>query len=303
MGTRPLLLLARVTKCSPLKLNTDLMRGMSNQMDNRGKQQDQLETLRHTSRSLFRLGTMRLAADKTATNTYLHFTDPTVVSETMLGEEKLVDFKEIHSVVLNYGRPEVADQMSGAIYMHANMEEDKCSQCLRLADDARNYSINQLQFCLSSMSWWSSEAKDSLILTDLVHSLDITCIDRLNSLHFSLEDQMRLAYKWRCLLFAPPAKFPLEMLSAMSPFVLQSSLPVLVSFLLLLSTEPLEEDKTDLMKNLTGTEVAHKLTPAISLLAEAELLACFLGIRRLGGEGEEIEVIGKYLESKFGYRL
>ena len=87
------------------------------------------KALRNVSKSLFKVGVMRFASDKTATNVYEHFAEPTIaLGGERKPSEKLKDFEEIHSVTLNFGSPEMADQMSGSIYMHASMVEDKCSQ-------------------------------------------------------------------------------------------------------------------------------------------------------------------------------
>jgi hypothetical protein len=40
-------------------------------------------------------------------------------------------------MIADYGTPEEADLMSGAVYMHASLTEDKCSQVR----------IHQLQYC------------------------------------------------------------------------------------------------------------------------------------------------------------
>ena len=38
------------------------------------------------------------------------------------------DFTEIHESTVSYGSPELEDQNSGAIYMHASIHEDKSSK-------------------------------------------------------------------------------------------------------------------------------------------------------------------------------
>ena len=149
--------------------------------------------LKTISKSLHKLGYMRFAADKASSNLYEHFDEPTVVkiANTEIAEtescQTLKDFLEIHDVTLNYGRPETADQMSGSMYLHAGVEEDKCSMCLRLADQLHTLSINDLSVCLAKINWWSSEAGYSLALREILDKLDNTCVDRLHSLHFPLK--------------------------------------------------------------------------------------------------------------------
>ena len=90
--------------------------------------EERTKALRNVSKSLFNHGKLRFEADKTSTNVYEHFEDPTLNKNDIKASERLRDFEVIHSVTVNFGSPEMSDQMSGSIYMHANMEEDKCSQ-------------------------------------------------------------------------------------------------------------------------------------------------------------------------------
>ena len=91
--------------------------------------EERTTALRNISKSLFKHGKTRFDAGKTSTNVYEHFEDPTLnCYSDYESSERLKDFEDIHSVTVNFGSPEMADQMSGSIYMHANMEEDKCSQ-------------------------------------------------------------------------------------------------------------------------------------------------------------------------------
>ena len=166
-----------------------------------GEGDDKKLFLKTTSKSLYKLGFMRYAADKASSNLYEHFGEPTAVkklAETNSSAENwkvLKDFLEIHEVTLNYGRPETADQMSGSMYLHAGVEEDKCSQCLRLADQIHAFSINDLSICLSKINWWSSEAGYSLALREILDKLDNACVDRLHSLHFPLKVRLSLRYR------------------------------------------------------------------------------------------------------------
>merc|ERR1740131_742791 len=151
------------------------------------------------------------------------------------------EFLDIHDVTLSYGRPETADQMSGSMYLHAGVEEDKCSQCLRISDQIHSFSINDLSICLSKINWWSSEAGQSLALREILEKLDAACVDRLHSLHFPLKDQLRLCYQWQSLMFTFSPHFPRLMLSSMVPpstsvpsisLLSPLAVPVLVSWLL-----------------------------------------------------------------------
>merc|ERR1712241_811274 len=235
---------------------------------------------------------MRFAADKASSNLYEHFDEPTVVkiANTEIAEtescQTLRDFLEIHDVTLNYGRPETADQMSGSMYLHAGVEEDKCSMCLRLADQLHTLSINDLSVCLAKINWWSSEAGYSLALREILDKLDSACVDRLHSLHFPLKDQLRFCYQWQSLMLEYKAKFPSRMLCSMVPtktstpqLSIQSPLaiPIIVSWLLRASSDQLQlEDPSGL-----ATMLAEKLTVGLGILGEPELLACHSGLQSL----------------------
>ena len=100
------------------------------------------------------------------------------------------------------------------------------------------------------------------------------------------------------MLFLHRARYPERLLQTMSVSILQSTLPVLVSFLLILSSVELKEK--DLIE-VSGKEVSDKMDSSLLFLTEAELLAGYAGLRRLGGGGEES--VRNWLHRKFGYRL
>ena len=265
-----------------------------------------------TATSLHKIGHLRLADNKTPVNVYEHFAEPTKPLNANVKTEKyrtsLKDFLDIHDEVLNFGIPETSDLMSGAKNLSATGHEDKCSQCRRLARDVvPRLSINEMLVCLSKMNWWGSEAGQSLALMDIVRALDRVCVDRLQSQHFSLGDQLRLVYQWQSLLFLDnyPASFPAQMLSSLpGPALLQSSLPLLVSWLLLFSsTDPVPGDRNDneVLADKINTTLKSGGELGLRLLAECELVSCYLGLRTLAPGSEER--IACFLKSQFGYRI
>ena len=48
-------------------------------------------------------------------------------NENLMSASLLKDFSDIHETTVQYGSPELADQLSGAMYMHAQSVEDKSS--------------------------------------------------------------------------------------------------------------------------------------------------------------------------------
>jgi len=268
-------------------------------------------SFRNTASSLYDIGLKRFEANKTSENIYQHFAEPTVLHDVkkQCHQDQMKDFLEIHDATLNFGSPETCDQMSGAIYLHANISEDKCSQCLRLASEViPRYSINQLLSCLMIMNWWGSEAGHSLALSEIVKSLDTTCVDRLKSQHFSLSDQLRLAYQWQSLIFTPKAepKFPKSMIESFpTDTILQCSLPLLVSWLLLVSsTKPnnLKLKESSSMSQLASDIDQHiESGCTMMMISETELVACYQGLQILSPESAV--GVSRILTNKFGYRF
>jgi len=266
-------------------------------------------SIRNTASSLYDIGLKRFEGNKTSENIYQHFAEPTVLldAKKKFQQDEMKDFIEIHESTINFGSPETCDQMSGAIYLHANISEDKCSQCLRLASElVPKYSINQLLVCLMKMNWWSSEASHSLALNEVVKAVDHTCVDRLNSQHFLLSDQLRIAYQWQSLIFSPKVqpKYPQSMIESFpTDTILQSSLPLLVSWLLLVSS--MKPQNLKLIQGETGLamDIANSFESSgtMRMMSEAELVACYQGLQTLCPESSI--GVSRFLTQKFGYRL
>jgi len=269
------------------------------------------DALKLISAGLYKMGSMRYMAEKTSTNVYSHFRDPCSQAPSMaepppalLAERAfsghLEDFHHLHQIVINFGSPEVADQMSGNVYMHASCVEDECSKCIRLVEQIGEFSINDLKEAITCLTWWGSDAQHSMALRDVVEALDRVSVDRLLSLHFSLEDQLRLAFQLRSLAIDLPLQFPTKMLHSASPYIMQSSFPLIISFLLLLSAEP---HSSPLGATVSGSKVAQRVTPILDLMGESEVAAACRGLQRLDGGKEGAEILSAWLTHQWGYRL
>merc|ERR1719323_24716 len=264
--------------------------------------EDKQAVLKNIAKSLYKIGHLsRLADMKTSENVYHHFAEPTEIIniEPEKYKDKLKDFLEIDEATQNFGSPEICDQMSGAIYLHANIAEDKCSQSLRLASDViPEMSVHELMICLARINYWSSQTSKSLALKEVTKSLDDACTDRLNSQFFILRDQLRMAYQWQSLMFQHNPRFTSEMLgSVTSSSLLQSSLPVLVSWLLLVSSlnTPLEQDRSSLAESVSEQ---LRMTGSLSLMSESEIVSCYRGLKALK-PGVEVK-LGEVLQNNFG---
>jgi len=86
-----------------------------------------VDNFKSISAGLFKLGSERAKEDQSSTNHYRHFKDPTSLDislNTKLPEVlgtpatsgHFQDFQHIHQITLNFGSPEVADQMSECVH-------------------------------------------------------------------------------------------------------------------------------------------------------------------------------------------
>ena len=89
------------------------------------------------------------------------------------------DWHDIHECSLMYGSPELADHLSGHIYMRATVYEDKCSQAYRLADQVAELSPHQLQACLALCAQWPRRTvAESETLQKIIQAIDSQCHGR-----------------------------------------------------------------------------------------------------------------------------
>ena len=102
-------------------------------------------------------------------------------------------------------------------------------------------------------------------------------------------------------MFDYNSQFPSEMLQSVdTSSLVQSSLPVIVSWLLLLSSLPsgAMEDKAE-----AGLRISRQLevSGCLSFMSEAELVSCYMGLRSLAPGAEKI--FADTLQNNYGYRL
>ena len=106
-------------------------------------------------------------------------------------------------------------------------------------------------------------------------------------------------------MFQHNPRFTSEMLgSVTSSSLLQSSLPVLVSWLLLVSSlnTPLEQDRSQDRASLAESVSEQlRMTGSLSLMSESEIVSCYRGLKTLK-PGVEVK-LGEVLQNNFGYRL
>ena len=110
--------------------------------------------------------------------------------------EMTVDWNDIHETSVMYGSPELADHMSGFIYMSVSMYEDKCSQSFRVADHIHELDNFQLQTALEHCCQWPLKTvSESDALQKVIQSIDTECYKRtLKESWRNNEELMKTAY-------------------------------------------------------------------------------------------------------------
>jgi hypothetical protein len=84
-------------------------------------------------------------------------------------------WRDIHDTVTSVGTPEMADQLSGAIYMQGSPYDTTCSKCEQLAEEG----IREIEeeFCLEHCRQWSVDRiRESDLLRLLIGKLDAKCV-------------------------------------------------------------------------------------------------------------------------------
>lgn len=90
------------------------------------------------------------------------------------------DWNEVHESTVVYGSPELADHLSGNMYMRASVYEDKCSQAYRLADHVAQFSNEDLMLALEQACQWPLHTvAESETLQKIITSIDAACLENL----------------------------------------------------------------------------------------------------------------------------
>ncbi|XP_059078599.1 uncharacterized protein LOC131877051 [Tigriopus californicus] len=192
----------------------------------------------HMKDSLFFLGQRRTPWNRQELNPYKVLqplqakdleTDPNNFRENLIQ-----DFNEIYHTVKDVGYPEMADQISGVVFMHATLEEDKCSKCMRVIDYLGMMSDTELIQAMQCTTQWPDTIKHSDVIRDLMKKMDSEFLRR--AADFEPKTQWEVAIGLSCLHFLSYLKFPFSVLkSAMEQTTLGHETKEEVTILSLLS--------------------------------------------------------------------
>lgn len=104
------------------------------------------------------------------------------------------DWNEVHESTVLYGSPELADHLSGNMYMRASVHEDKCSQAYRLADHVAQFTNEDILLALDQCCQWPLQTvAESQTLQEIVQRIDGACLKNSDSWS-QPEDVLRVAF-------------------------------------------------------------------------------------------------------------
>ena len=192
--------------------------------------------------------------------------------------------------------PEMADQLSGAIYMHALMQEDICSKCIRLADWIAKPSHQNIMDILNNVALWKlnmSDIKSSDMVQLLLSSLDARCSSSQSldlSLTFALCRVLRFFQGTEC--------------KSMASFFDQMKVENREDIVTLLLAAAYCHNATN-VRHKVDHELMRLLTVRINLMFEelspTELAACYAGLQ--SSPSSQVDELGQKITNRYGFRL
>jgi len=192
--------------------------------------------------------------------------------------------------------PEMADQLSGAIYMHALMQEDICTKCIRLSDFVHKLTRQDILDILNNIGLWS------LNLTD-IHKSDMLqlLLGSLDRFAFrSLANDLRLTFAFCNVLRFFRAK-NCNYVGRTFDGIRPDSREQIVAMMLVSAychnstNAPIKVDQ-DLMRLL-----AVQINLMFEALSPSELAVCYSGLQC--APCPEVDQLGQKIIGRYGFRL
>jgi len=194
--------------------------------------------------------------------------------------------------------PEMADQLSGAIYMHALMQEDVTCKCIRVSDYVANLSRPQLKTIVENISRWTALSLSDVQNSDMLQLI----ISRLDRHCCALEDPDQKLSHGFCRLIrffkATNCNFVGKSFQSMPA----DSKEQIVSKLLLAAfchnspKAPISVDQ-DLIRLL-----AVQIKIMFNSMTPSELAVCFAGLQVIS-PCQEVSQLGDKITARYGFRL
>lgn len=256
--------------------------------------------------SLFFLGQRRTPWNRQELNPYKVLqpfqakdleTDPNNLRDNLIQ-----DFNEIYHIVKDVGYPELSDQISGVVFMHATLEEDKCSKCMRVTDYLGMMSDAELVQAMQCTTQWPETIKQSDVIRDFMKKMDSEFLRRKAA--FEYKEQLELAFGLSCLHFLSYLKFPFSVLkSVMEQTKLGCQTKEEVTVLSLLSCACAHQVDSAFIGQWKqiGEHFQHHVVEHFDDYDPVELGVCLAGLKVISGQpSEELKLKA---ENRYGFRF
>ena len=217
--------------------------------------------------------------------------------ETESKIEMSYDWNEIHESTVMYGSPELADHLSGQIYMRATMYEDKSSQAMRLADHVCYFTNEQLKTSLELCHQWPLKTVvESDTLQSLVRNIDNECHNRnVNDTWTSQNELLKTVFLFSLnVLKSKEAKFMSYFVS--NPGQIWQTYPV---FYLLIAGFC----NRDICSPEVTTNLLEFAMESFESSNATELAIIYAGLKSLFHEKSALEELKQKIEGRYGFRL
>lgn len=148
-------------------------------------------------------------------------------------EDVIADWNDIDGTVRHFGSPELADHLSGHIFMQGTPVEDKSAKCVRLGDLLHRFSDRQFVHCVQCVLRWQPDyIADSGILQELLIKMDGEAAHRRSQLQ--CHDNLKVVFAF-ARLFTPATKSPSMTIEAWKVSIAEEAIQRVILFLLLLA--------------------------------------------------------------------
>ena len=207
------------------------------------------------------------------------------------------DWEETHDCTVMYGSPELADHLSGHIYMRATMYEDKCSQAYRLADLVPEFDNPQIISCIGQCTQWPLKTvTDSETLQRIVKAIDAESYKRCQNGEWDDSAQMqRAAFLISCnLLKLKESKILRHVIAHASN---APGDPVVHMLFSAFNNQSLPEGPS------IAQNVQRVVQDRLEDMSSSELAVLYSGLRALLHDATVLKSLKDKIESRYGFRL
>lgn len=203
------------------------------------------------------------------------------------------EWKEVHECTLMYGSPELADHLSGHMYMSRSIVEGKCSQAFRVAEHVRDFNDQELQDCLRHCSKWPLKTvSESETLQRIVSHIDAECYKRAQANYSPSEMSFRTAFLFCLNLLKLKEPLFLSHLVKHHGQLLGQKHQVIYLLFVAFNNQPNVSE---------GLLILQPLLDSFDTFSPSELAVIHAGLKSLGNV--DLKDLERQISNRFGFRF